>query len=201
MSSSIPYIIGITGGIGSGKSVVSRLARLMGIPVYDCDNEAKRLMNENKFIRNALINIIGKEVYDTTGKLNKKLLAAYMFGNPERVKLVNIIVHPIVRTDFKQWAQHKRESVVAVESAILFESGINTDVNTIMLVHATESLRLQRTIMRDTTDEKSVRNRMLHQQNEQEYMQHADIVIYNDEKSSLINQLHSTLQRFYDQLI
>lgn len=196
-----PYIIGITGGIGSGKSVVSHLMHLMGIPVYNCDNEAKRLMNENDSIHNALVETIGNEIYDATGKLNKKELAAYMFDSPERVKLINNIVHPAVREDFKQWAQHIGKAVIAVESAILSEAGMDADVNTVVLVYAPETLRLQRTILRDTTDEQSVRSRMRHQQNEQEYMQHADIFICNDGTSSLINQIQNLLQRIYGQQI
>lgn len=196
-----PYIIGITGGIGSGKSVVSHLMHLMGIPVYNCDNEAKRLMNENDSIHNALVETIGNEIYDATGKLNKKELAAYMFDSPERVKLINNIVHPAVRADFKQWAQHIGKAVIAVESAILSEAGMDADVNTVVLVYAPETLRLQRTILRDTTDEQSVRSRMRHQQNEQEYMQHADIFICNDGTSSLISQIQNLLQRIYGQQI
>lgn len=196
-----PYIIGITGGIGSGKSVVSHLIHLMGIPVYNCDNEAKRLMNENDSIHNALVETIGNEIYDATGKLNKKELAAYMFDSPERVKLINNIVHPAVRADFKQWAQHIGKAVIAVESAILSEAGMDADVNTVVLVYAPETLRLQRTILRDTTDEQSVRSRMQHQQNEQEYMQHADIFICNDGTSSLISQIQNLLQRIYGQQI
>ena len=102
------FVIGITGGIGSGKSVVSRLLRLMGVPVYDCDREAKRLMCESVDIREALIKVAGAEVYDAAGRFNRAYLASFMFGDAKRVAMVNGIVHPVVRTDFKAWAGQAR---------------------------------------------------------------------------------------------
>ena len=144
-----PYKIGVTGGIGSGKSVVSRLLRLMGIPVYDCDSEAKRLMCCSSAVRNALIAAVGSEVYRVDGTLDRAFLSAYMFGYPERVAQVNAIVHPAVRADFEEWARLSDKAVVAVESAILFEAGMDADVDAVWLVCAPESLRLQRAVLRD----------------------------------------------------
>ena len=95
--------LGITGGIGSGKSCVSNLLRVMGVPVYDCDKEASRLMNSSEKIRRELIRLAGSDVYDEQGGLNRRLLAAYMFGHADRVEKVNAIVHPSVREDFSRW--------------------------------------------------------------------------------------------------
>ena len=190
-----PYIIGVTGGIGSGKSVVSRLLRLMGVPVYDCDREAKRLMCESAVIREALIATVGAEVYDASGKLNRVYLASYMFGKAERVAQVNYIVHPVVRADFRTWAQQSGKAVVAVESAILFEAEMDADVDAVCVVHASESVRLQRAILRDGSNEKAVRNRMQSQLSEHEYMERADVVIHNDGAHSLIEQVVSLLER------
>ena len=189
MSSSSPHIIGITGGIGSGKSVVSRLLRLMGVPVYDCDSEAKRLMHESRAIREALTEAAGAGVYDAGGRLDRAYLASYMFGDTGRVAVVNGIVHPIVRADFKRWAQQTDKAVVAVESAILFEAGMDADVDAVWLVYAPEKVRLQRAVQRDGATEGAVRSRMLNQPGEEEYIRRADKVIYNDGRSPLTAQV------------
>lgn len=186
--------IGITGGIGSGKSVVSRLLRLMDVPVYDCDNEAKRLMQESAAIRKALVGAVGSDVYDADGKLDRAYLASYMFGNAERVAIVNSIVHPVVRADFNQWAQQTGKAVVAVESAILFEAGMDADVDAVWLVHAPESVRLQRAVLRDGASEEAVRRRMRNQPDEEEYIRRADKVICNDGRSSLIARVQELLR-------
>lgn len=193
MSGGMPYIIGVTGGIGSGKSVVSCLLRLMGVPVYDCDSEAKRLMCQSAEIREALVEAIGGEVYRADGQLNRTHLASYMFGHAERVEQVNRIVHPVVRADFRQWARLSGKRVVAVESAILFEAGMEADVDSVWLVHASEDIRLQRAVLRDAAHEQAVRARMQSQLSEQEYVQRADKVICNDGKCSLIAQVEALL--------
>ena len=188
-----PYIIGITGGIGSGKSVVSRLLRLMNVPVYDCDSEAKRLMHENPIVRKALIEEIGEKVYDDSGSLNRAYMAAYMFGNPEHVTRINAIVHPAVRADFKEWVQHSEYPVVAVESAILYEAHMEDDVDSVWLVHAPEALRLQRATLRDNADGEAIKRRMQNQMNEKDLLLRADRVVHNDGSRSLIGQLWQLL--------
>lgn len=193
-----PYVIGVTGGIGSGKSVVSRLLRLMDVPVYDCDSEAKRLMYESPVIREALIGAVGSDVYDTTGRLDRAYLASYMFGNAERVAMVNRIVHPVVRADFKEWAQRTGRAIVAVESAILFEAGMEADVDAVWVVSAPEDVRLQRAVRRDDSNEEAVRNRMRSQLNELEYLERADSVVYNDGRHSLIRQVSCLLYEISD---
>lgn len=193
-----PYIIGLTGGIGSGKSVVSHLLRLMDVPVYDCDSEAKLLMCESAVIREALIEAVGTEAYDAEGRLNRVYLASYMFSNAERVALVNRIVHPVVRADFKEWAKRTGSAIVAVESAILFEAGMQTDVSAVWVVDASEDLRLQRAIKRDASNEKAVRNRMQSQLSAQEYVKRADAVIHNDDRHSLIQQVRRLLDEISD---
>ena len=193
-----PYVIGVTGGIGSGKSVVSRLLRLMDVPVYDCDSEAKRLMYESPVIREALIGAVGSDVYDTAGRLDRAYLASYMFGNAERVAMVNRIVHPVVRADFKEWAQRTGRAIVAVESAILFEAGMEADVDAVWVVSAPEDVRLQRAVRRDDSNEEAVRNRMRSQLNELEYLERADSVVYNDVRHSLIQQVSNLLYEISD---
>ncbi len=189
-----PYMIGVTGGIGSGKSVVSRLLRLMGVPVYDCDGEAKRLMSEDVALRQALTETVGAEVYDCHGCLDRVFLATYMFGHPERVAQVNGIVHPAVRADFRAWAQRLACDVVAVESAILYEAGMDADVDAVWLVSAPEKLRLQRAMQRDGADEAAIKRRMQSQMDEQHLVQRADHVVYNDGVCSLIGQVWELLR-------
>jgi dephospho-CoA kinase len=193
-----PYLIGITGGIGSGKSIVSHLLRLMGVPVYDCDSEAKRLMCESEIIRGALVCVVGDKVYDESGRLDRAYLSSFMFANAERVALVNHIVHPVVRADFKRWAQRTGRAVVAVESAILFEAGMEADVDAVWVVHAPEAVRLQRAILRDASNEEAVRRRMQCQLSEQGYLERADEVVRNDGRSSLVAQVLRLLHEIYD---
>ena len=169
MSESAPYIIGVTGGIGSGKSVVSQLLRMMDVPVYDCDSEAKRLMCQSAEIRAALIQAVGECVYRTDGLLDRAVLAAYMFGNAAHVEQINRIVHPVVRADFKCWAKQLGRAVVAVESVILFEASMDADVDSVWLVYAPMDIRLQRAVQRDGSDEEAIRKRMQSQFSDAEF--------------------------------
>lgn len=128
--------IAITGGIGSGKSYVSALLEKAGIPVYNADNESKRLTTENAEIRCGLVNLLGEEVY-AEGVLNKHMLASYLFANAENAARVNAIIHPCVKKDFKQWMEmHAESELVALESAILYESGFDDVVDTVVVVYA-----------------------------------------------------------------
>ena len=120
-----------------------------------------------------------------------------MFGDAGKVALVNSIVHPVVRADFKEWAR-RSGAVVAVESAILFEAGMEADVNAVWVVHAPENVRLQRAVSRDKSSEKAVRSRMRCQMSELEYMDCADAVIYNDGKRSIITQVQELLHEISD---
>ena len=137
--------IGITGGIGSGKSVVARMLRVMDIPVYDTDAEAKRLMQTDANIRIGLTNLVGEELY-AGHALNRELLASYMFGHAERVAQVNAVVHPRVRSDFRRWATERALSVpvVGIESAILLEAGFRNEVDVVVMVYAPEEVRIVR---------------------------------------------------------
>ena len=194
MQPTMPYIIGLTGGIGSGKSVVSRLLRLMGVSIYDCDSEAKRLMCQSIEIREALVEAVGSVVYRADGQLDRAYLASYMFGHAERVQQVNRIVHPVVRADFRQWADHSGCSIVAVESAILHEAHMEADVDSVWLVYAPEEIRVQRAITRDASNVEAVRKRIQNQLSETEHLRRADEIIYNDDRHSLILQVATLLE-------
>lgn len=190
-----PHKIAIIGGIGSGKSVVSRLFRLMNIPVYDCDSEAKRLMNTSAALRSELIKAIDERVYQADGVIDRAYLASFMFGNAQHIALVNSIVHPAVRADFKQWAANSQASIVAVETAILFESGLDADVDSIVLVSAPIETRISRAILRDHSNEQAIRQRMKSQMSDAELMTRANHLIQNDDTTSLIVQVEQVIQK------
>ena len=182
--------IGITGGIGSGKSVISRLLRMMDVPIYDSDTEAKRLMQTDAGIRAELTALIKGELY-TGDTLNKALLASYMFEDAQRVAQVNAIVHTRVKSDFRQWTNNIESSapIVGIESAILLEAGFREEVDVVVLVYAPEDIRIRRAIHRDAASSESIIKRIRNQMSDEAKREQADYVIVNDGKTPLIPQV------------
>lgn len=182
--------IGLTGGIGSGKSVVSHLLKTMGIPVYIADDESKRITSTDAFIKQQLINLLGDEVY-INGVLNKNLLAAYIFSDAEHAKIVNEIIHPRVKEDFVKWvAKNTKHPVVAIESAILIEAGFTDEVDIVAMVYAPMDLRLQRLALRDSSSSKEqILKRIQSQMDDEKKKALADFVIVNDEQIPVIPQV------------
>lgn len=173
--------LGITGGIGSGKSYVSHiLSSQYGIPVYDCDTEAKRLNEESGSIRQALQQLVGPDVYDAQGHLRKANLAQYLFQGPEYQQAVNAIIHPVVRQDFHQWSQRQDSPIVAFESAILLESGFSDLADAILTVTAPIELRIQRAVRRDGTTAELVERRIRLQTTDELRIARSHFVIHND---------------------
>lgn len=172
--------LGITGGIGSGKSYVAQMLQAhWDVPVYDCDSEAKRLTAESDDIRTALTQLVGDHLWQQ-GQMQKPVLAAYLFASPEHAAQVNAIIHPAVRRDFLRWADaHSRSPVVAIESAILCESGFHTLVDSILLVDAPLEVRLQRAMLRDGASRQQVKARMARQDSAQA-RQLARFTVIND---------------------
>lgn len=172
--------LGITGGIGSGKSYVAQMLQARwDVPVYDCDSEAKRLTAESDDIRTALTQLVGDHLWQQ-GQMQKPVLAAYLFASPEHAVQVNAIIHPAVRRDFLCWADaHSRSPVVAIESAILCESGFHTLVDSILLVDAPLEVRLQRAMLRDGASRRQVMARMARQDSAQA-RQLARFTVIND---------------------
>ncbi|MBO4994098.1 MAG: dephospho-CoA kinase [Alistipes sp.] len=186
------YKVGITGGIGSGKSTVCRLFEQNGIAVYDSDARAKALMAEDATLREQLVEAFGAECYNEQG-LDRAYLAGRVFGDEAELQRLNGIVHPAVKEDFRRWADVQRGAYVVLESAILFESGFDTEVNTTLAVMAPMEERLRRTVERDGVDREAVRRRMEHQLSDDELHARAARTIVNlrmDYLESDVEQLH-----------
>lgn len=183
--------IGITGGIGSGKSVVATLLRLYGIPVYIADEESKRLTNSSPVIRRALVDLVGEAVYDADGKLDKPRLANFIFGQPEHLARVNAIIHPEVNRDFLDWSERQEKAFCAIESAILFESGFDRIVDVKLMVLAPLEIRLERAIARDHASREALERRIKSQMADEEKALRSDFVIHNDGRQALIPQVEN----------
>lgn len=184
--------IGITGGIGSGKSMVAALLEVWGIPVYIADTESKHLTATSPIIREKLIALFGKELYTTDG-LDKRRLASHIFGNPERLGQVNAIIHPEVNRHFIAWVERQNTPVCAIESAILFESGFNRVVNTTLMVYAPMEVRIRRVLERDAVSREEIIRRIESQLPDEVKMEKSDYVIFNDDKQALLPQITAFL--------
>ena len=185
--------IGITGGIGSGKSVVSNLFTLEGIPVYRADDESKRLTDTSLVIREKLTALIDDSIY-SNDKLDRQRLATLIFDDEALLKKVNGIIHPEVKRDFRQWVEKQVSDCCALESAILFESNFEQEVDAILLVCAPVELRLKRVQLRDGVSEAEVLKRMNRQLPDEIKRQKADFVIINDDLQPLIPQVELFIQ-------
>lgn len=185
--------LGVTGGIGSGKSYVCRIMQEhFGIPVYCSDIRARIITLSDPDVIDQLT-AIDPRFYDADGELDKQRLAQYMFGNEEHLRQVNGIIHPAVRRDFREWCScHSRHPIVALESAILYESGFDSEVDKVLFVDAPEDIRLLRTTQRDGSTPSQVRLRMAHQQTH-EARQRADFVILNDGNTDIVAELRKHL--------
>lgn len=187
--------IGITGGIGSGKSVISRILKTMGYPVYDSDSWAKHLMNNHPNIRQALINKFGIETYTPEG-LNRTYLAQQIFNNKTNLAFVNSIVHPIVCNHFTQWAENQHSEFVFIESAILFSSGLDKILDKTIYVDAPQELRLQRAMLRDNASAEAIIARINNQSHDNEYARsHSDFIIQNDNQTLLTPQILNIIKK------
>ncbi|MBQ9648850.1 MAG: dephospho-CoA kinase [Prevotella sp.] len=187
--------IGITGGIGSGKSYVCRLLEERGYAVYDCDSAAKRLIRTSPYIRRRLTALIGPDTYKVqeSGEymLNKKAVAEFLLSSEENTKAIDRIVHPAVFRDFTQ------SGMEWMESAIIFESGIYRLVDRVIAVTAPEELRIQRVMARDNISREKVLEWMSRQLPQEEVRQRADFEIVNDEESDIQQQLGNILEIIY----
>lgn len=181
-------ILGITGGIGSGKSTVSEIFSLLDIPVYIADIESKKLTTTSPVIREKLIKEFGDNLYDGN-ILNKALLASYIFNDKNKLEKANKIIHPEVDKHFLTWIEsHKEKPIVAAEAAILFESGMNRFTDKVLMVYTPLEERIKRVMARDNSSREKILERINSQMPDEEKKKLADYIIYNDESKSLINQ-------------
>lgn len=182
-------ILGITGGIGSGKSTVSEILMLYGIPVYIADKESKRLTSTSPSIKRKLISLFGGDLYKE-GELDTKLLSSIIFNDKQKLEAVNTIIHPEVKKDLLKWIKNKslKHKIVATESAIMFESGFYKLANKMLTVSAPLETRIERVIKRDNTTREKVLGRIQSQISDKERMELSDYVITADDRHSLIEQ-------------
>lgn len=172
--------VGITGGIGSGKSTVCRIFRILGVPVFEADMVARQLMNNNPSIKEKLIHHFGESIYTDDQVLDRKKLASIIFNDDYWLQKVNEAVHPEVRKEFNVWAENQQTEYVLHEAAILFESGFYKLMDQNILIIAEERTRIQRVIERDKISKDRVLERMRKQWSDDKKLKLADGVIYNN---------------------
>jgi dephospho-CoA kinase len=171
-------LVGLTGGIGSGKTTVASMFADLGAPVYNSDREAKRLMNESGELRDSIIELLGETAYEG-GVLNRSYVASRVFADKALLRELNEIVHPVVRRDFKAWASRQSAPYVLQEAAILFENGSSEAFDAMILVTAPKKIRTQRIKSRDGLSEKAIKERMKSQWPEKKKKALASFVIQN----------------------
>lgn len=187
--------VGITGGIGSGKSTVSKIFEVLGIPVYYADDASKRLMNEDSALKEKLICIFGGGTY-VDGKLNRSYLSSIVFNNPEKLAVLNSIVHPATIKDAADWMKRQTAPYAIKEAALIFESGSQEYLDKVIGVYAPAAVRIHRVMQRDSVTREEVQRRMNKQIDENLKMLLCDFVITNDEQELLIPQVIELHEKF-----
>lgn len=187
--------IGVTGGIGSGKTTVCRIFKALKIPIYSADDRAKSLMTENATLRTSIFSLFGEKAY-INNTLNRAYIASSVFNDKELLYKLNSVVHPIVELDFETWVKAQKSPYLIKEAAVLIESGAFKLMDKILLVEAPHNLKLNRVILRDGVESEEVLLRMSTQMSDKEKRKYADTVIYNDEKTSLLQQILSLHHSF-----
>jgi dephospho-CoA kinase len=188
--------IGVTGGIGSGKSTICQFFEIIGIPVFTADVEAKAIMDNSPVIRNQLIAIFGKDIYLPDFTLDRKKLAQLIFHSPVLLEKVNAIVHPEVRNHFLDWSQKQTTAYVVYEAAILFETGFYTLMDYNILVTAPEEERIKRVMAREETTVQDIQSRISKQWPDEEKIKLADYVLNNNNEELIIPQLVELDKKF-----
>ncbi len=191
MTSKRPYLVGITGGIGAGKSTVCKVFEKLGIPIYEADARAKWLMTNSPTLVEAIKQTFGQEAYFEDGQLNRTFLAAQVFNDSDKVRTLNQLVHPRVGEDFEAWTKtNARAPYLLNEAALMFESGRYLSLDKIITVYAPESVRVARTQQRDkhrsTAEIKAIISKQL---SEEEKIKRADYIIYNDDLQLVLPQI------------
>jgi dephospho-CoA kinase len=180
--------IGLTGGIGSGKTTVAKIFEILGIPVYYSDDAAKRIMQEDQSLRAELLMAFGERTFEN-GILNRAYLAEIVFGNPEQLAVLNKLVHPRTIKDCDNWMEKQTTSYAIKEAALIFETDVWRNLDVVIGVSAPYDFRLKRAMQRDQISKETIESRMGKQMNEEEKMKRCDFIIYNDERLLLIPQV------------
>lgn len=202
MSNPRPLWIGITGGIGSGKSTVCRIFQLLGIPVYASDDRAKWLMANDTALKSGISSAFGEESYLPDGTVNRVYLAEKVFSDPEKVKQINALVHPAVGRDFKTWAENQNSPYLLKEAALLFETGANKELDKVINVSSPLKIRVARTLMRDPHRDEAQINHIINQQiPDEEKNEKADFVVKNTENKLLIPQVLEIHRKLCEDII
>ena len=184
----MPLRIGITGGIGSGKTTVARIFEVLGIPVYYADDAAKRIMNEDPALRQEIIRNFGEQSY-AAGKLNREYLASVVFHDKKKLAVLNALVHPATIRNSNQWMKCQTSPYAIREAALIFESGVQAQLDYVIGVSAPLELRIERAMQRDNLSRQQVLDRMDRQINETIKMRLCDFVVVNDAKKPVIPQV------------
>lgn|SRR5690606_15495034 len=190
--------VGITGGIGSGKSFVSKLFKTLGVPFYDADKEAKAIMNSSDTVRKGLIAAFGESVYFADGTLNRKWLAEQVFNNNDQLAILNGIVHPVVIQHAVDWANAQRSCYSLKEAALLFESGSYKTLDYTILVIAPQDVRIERVMARDNVSREEVINRINKQMSDEAKMEMAHFILVNDGIEPLLPQIYNIHKQLID---
>lgn len=191
-------VVGITGGIGSGKSTVSSIIKVLGFPVYNSDARSHELVNTDPQIILKIKESFGEEVYED-GILNRKALAAIVFKDRSKLEELNGIIHPAVADDFIAWKHTQKSKLTFKEAAILFESGAYRMVDKVILVTAPEQIRIERVVRRDGVDETMVKERIANQWSDEEKEKLTDYIISADDKQLVIPQVLNILEKLKDE--
>ncbi len=192
-----PLQIGVTGGIGAGKSLVCRIFHVMGTPVYNADDRAKWLMAHHQPLKDEIKQFFGEKAYLQDGSLNRPFLSEKVFNNEEQLKKLNALVHPKVGEDYEAWVRQQTTAYVVKEAALLIEAGSYKALDYLVTVNAPEDVRLERVVLRDThRSVKDVKSIMQKQLSDEERAAKADFVIINDGKSLVVPQVLQLHKRF-----
>ena len=173
-------IIGLTGGIGSGKTTVAKFIEEMGFPVYYSDDRAKEIVNDDEVLKNNIKELLGEEAYDENGFYNKKYVSEIVFNNDETRLQLNALIHPAVKIDFENWVENQNSEFVFKETALLFELKLNESCYKSVLVTADDNIRIKRVMDRDGKTYREVEAVMTKQMPEKDKVKKADFVIYNN---------------------
>ena len=183
-------IVGITGGIGSGKSTVCRVFKLLEVPVFEADKIAKQLLDSHPKVKKGLIHLFGENIYSEKGTVDRKKLADIIFNDEVQLRKMNNLVHPVVREEFEKWVAHnKQQPYVIHEAAILFESGFYKMMDYNILVSAPHEKRIKWVMERDGVSRQQVEERMKNQMSEEEKQKLASAVLLNDNHHLLIPEI------------